>query len=146
MICISLLLLRRRWIGQRVNPHRSFYIHLLNLRSLFEFCIPAIQDYGVSLKSNHWPFFRSSYRRLLRFFLSCSTRGVSGYQASMLMFSLLEQHWAQTPDFCISRLFRDSHSTFSEESGDIALSLLATSQPPATKSTLKTTSDYWLLL
>ena len=34
------------------SPFRAKYIHLLNLHTLLEFCIPVIQNYGVALKSN----------------------------------------------------------------------------------------------
>src|SRR6185437_10700760 len=35
--------------GLPENPDRSRFIHLLNLKTLFEFCIPAIEDYGAAL-------------------------------------------------------------------------------------------------
>src|SRR5689334_5559351 len=42
------------------NPYLAKYVHLLNMRSLFEFTIPAIQDYGCALKGNDWEaFFRA---------------------------------------------------------------------------------------
>jgi len=52
------------------NTNRARYVHMLNLYSIFEFCIPAIQDYLVVLKSNNWEEFRCCFRRC-RFFLSC---------------------------------------------------------------------------
>ncbi len=39
-------------LSKNSNPFRSKYIHILNLQTLFEFCLPAIQDYGSLLKSN----------------------------------------------------------------------------------------------
>jgi len=43
------------------NPHLPWYVHLLNLRSLFEFCIPCIQDYACTLKCND---FHNYYKRI----------------------------------------------------------------------------------
>jgi hypothetical protein len=51
----------------KLNPYRARYIHLINLQTLFEFCIPIIQDYGVALKSNDWVLFSQCY--VSRFFL-----------------------------------------------------------------------------
>jgi len=49
---------------KKSNPHRQQYIHLLNLQTLFEFCIPVIQDYGLALKSNDWKTFKRCYQQL----------------------------------------------------------------------------------
>ena len=49
------------------NTNRARYVHM---PSIFEFCIPAIQDYLVVLKSNNWEEFRCCFRRC-RFLLSC---------------------------------------------------------------------------
>ena len=34
--------------SKKDNPFRHLYLHLLNLQTLLEFCIPIIQDYGLA--------------------------------------------------------------------------------------------------
>src|SRR5262249_51788424 len=58
---------------RKINPHLAMYIHITNLHTLFEFCIPCIQDYGVALKGNNFGSFLQCYDRLL---LSSSVVGV----------------------------------------------------------------------
>ena len=43
-------------VTEKINLYRARYIHILNLQTLFEFCLPAIQDYGSLLKSNDFFF------------------------------------------------------------------------------------------
>src|SRR5689334_9873366 len=75
-----------------VNPHLAKYVHLLNLRSLFEFTIPSIQDYGCTLKGNDWDAFFRAFTRLTLFYLSCST-GASEYCRSMVIFHAVVTKW-----------------------------------------------------
>jgi hypothetical protein len=126
------------------NPHMACYIHLLNLYSLFEFCIPCIQDYACALKSNDWSSFLKCYKRMLLLFLSCSSKGAAEYSRSMLMFDHVLRYWIRL-GLPIVELFEWNHTIFSEESGEVALSVLAHSQPPTNRSDLKSTQDYWLL-
>ena len=42
--------------GKKYNPMRSRWLHLLNLQTLFEFCIPVIQDYGCLSQDKQFPF------------------------------------------------------------------------------------------
>ena len=58
----------------QTNPHLASYVQLLNLQSLFEFCIPCIQDYGAALKGQEWHIFLDCYLRMLVFYLGCSSK------------------------------------------------------------------------
>ena len=51
----------------QTNPHLAIYVQLLNLQSLFEFCIPCIQDYGAALKGQDWHIFLDCYLRTTLF-------------------------------------------------------------------------------
>ena len=51
--------------GLPENPYRNRFIHLLNHKTLFEFCIPAIEDYGAALKGNNWDIFKRCYDQLM---------------------------------------------------------------------------------
>ena len=66
--------------GESVLDQKIFflagYVHLLDLQTLFEFVIPAIQDYGVSLRGDNWVQFWNCYLRLLVLYLSCSSKGI----------------------------------------------------------------------
>jgi len=82
---------QRSWVD---NPYRSRYIHLLNLRALFEFFIPALQDYGVALKSNDWAF-RTCFYRMFLLFLCCTSKGSSDYKRCMYLFLHILRYWEQ---------------------------------------------------
>ena len=135
--------LRVSLLRQR-NPHLAPYVHLLNLHALFEFCLPCIQDYGCALKGNDWPAFYACFRRLLLFFVSCSSKGASEYSRSMFCFDHLLRYWFDL-DLPVASLLRAEHTAFSEESGEIALSVLVHSQPPNYRSDLQQTRNYWHL-
>ena len=62
----------------------------------------------------------------------------------MFMFDHLLRYWIRL-GLSIMELFNWNHTIFSEESGEIALSVLSHSQPPTNRSDLKNTQDYWLL-
>src|SRR5215813_9612162 len=57
---------------------------------------------------------------------------------------LLMQHWIKE-DLPVAQLLQANHTVFSEESGEIALSVLVHSQPPNTHTELTTTRNYWQL-
>ena len=82
--------------------------------------------------------------RLLFFFLSCRSKGAWDYYRSMLVCRLLMQHWIKE-DLPVAQLLQANHTVFSEESGEIALSVLVHSQPPNTHTELTTTRNYWQL-
>src|SRR5215470_6826040 len=70
-------------------------------------------------------------------------RGAWDYR-SMLVCRLLMQHWIKE-DLPVAQLLQANHTVFSEESGEIALSVLVHSQPPNTHTELTTTRNYWQL-
>ena len=62
----------------------------------------------------------------------------------LFMFDHLIRYWVR-PDLPLMELLNWNHTIFSEESGEIALSVLSHSQPETKRADLKTTQDYWLL-
>src|SRR5215813_8646355 len=72
------------------------------------------------------------------FSLSCRSKGAWDYYRSMLVCRLLMQHWIKE-DLPVAQLLQANHTVFSEESGEIALSVLVHSQPPNTHTELTTT-------
>src|SRR5215470_3134627 len=64
-------------------------------------------------------------------------RGAWDYR-SMLVCRLLMQHWIKE-DLPVAQLLQANHTVFSEESGEIALSVLVHSQPPNTHTELTIT-------
>ena len=42
---------------------------------LFDFVLPAVSDYGVSLKLGDFEKFRTALLRILKFYLSCRSEG-----------------------------------------------------------------------
>ena len=84
----------RKGDGLPENPYRSRFIHLLNLKTLFEFCIPAIEDYGAALKGNNWELFKTSFNQLLLFFACCNGKGTADYQRSMHTYFLTLEYWS----------------------------------------------------
>jgi hypothetical protein len=126
----------------KLNPYRARYIHLINLQTLFEFCIPVIQDYGVALKSNDWVLFSQCYVSLVSFFVMCNGQGVGEYQRSLYCFTLMLRYWTHH-ELPIMTLLRSNHTLFSEESGEIALSVLSTSQPSSNRTKLEQVRKAW---
>jgi hypothetical protein len=134
--------LERGIVTTKISPFRSKYIHLLNLYTLLEFCIPVIQDYGVALKSNDWPLFYNCLLSIMAFLLMCNGKGAADYQRSMYCFLMTLRYWAhhQLP---VIKLLETNHTIFSEESGEIALSVLATSQATSSRSKLDQVRKAW---
>src|SRR6185437_1534178 len=93
------------------------YLHLLNLQSLFEFSISCVQDYDCAMKNSKWPTFRCLTRMLLLF----------KYSRSVLVFLRLLHYWFKK-DLPVKELFLMNHVLFSEEIGEVALSVLAHSE------------------
>ena len=81
---------------------------------------------------------------MLLLYISCASKGAADYARSMFMFDHLLRYWIRL-DLPIIQLFKWNHTIFSEESGEIALSVLANSQPPSKRSELKNVQDYWIL-
>ena len=60
---------------------------------------------------------------MLLFYISCSSKGAADYARSMFMFDHLLRYWIRL-GLPIVDLFKWNHTIFSEESGEIALSVL----------------------
>ena len=131
--------------SKQPNPYRHRYIHLLNLQSLFEYAIPVIQDYGTLLKANNWLSFSQAFLRLLGFFVMCNGKGSLDYQRCMYCFQITLQYW-QKHALPVFPLLEANHTMFSEESGEIALSILSTSQPVNTRTNLEQVRKAWQLV
>src|SRR6185437_5667063 len=123
------------------NPYRSRFIHLLNLNFMFEFCIPTIQDYGAALKLNDWE--RKCYDRLFLFFSMCTTKGVADYQRTMYVHMILMDYWKEKK-LPVFEMLRKNPTFFSEESGEIALSMLVNTV--GTGAELPVARRYWQCL
>ena len=90
------------------------------------------------------PAFRTATRGCYYSISRVLRKGASDYARSMFMFDHLIRYWTRL-SLPIIELFNWNHTIFSEESGEIALSVLSHSQPPTKRSDLKNTQDYWLL-
>ncbi len=103
---------------------RSRYIHLCNLRVLFDFMIPTVLDYGALLKTPDGQQFLEAQSRLFLLYLMCGTTGGRPYRHAMLCYMLMWKYW-QRSNMPLCKTFMQSPTFFSEESGEIALSCLA---------------------
>ena len=117
----------------------------MNVQTLFEFCISVIQDYGSLLKTNDFTLFKTSFHQLLLLFLLCRSKGSLDYQRTMLVFALLLQYW-ENHNLPIRALLSQDHTSFSEESGEIALSVLARSTPPSSRANLEQVQHQWQMV
>jgi hypothetical protein len=124
------------------NPWRYRYIHLLNLQTLFEFCIPVIQDYGVALKGNDYERYVVAITRLYLFYVICESKGSWDYKRSLFCCMLLLRYWHQE-GLPVMELLQANHTAFSEESGEIALSVLATHEHRGVRGILDQTRKQW---
>ena len=127
------------------NPFRPQLIRLLNLQTLMEFCIPVIQDYGVALKGNDYAILSKCLYALVAFFVMCNAQGSLDYRRSLYCFLITTRYWTyhQLP---IMTLLQANHTVFSEESGEIALSVLAISQPTSNRAKYEQVRKDWQLV
>ena len=63
----------------------------------------------------------------------------------MFAFEHIVRYW-RTAGIPIMQVFQTDHALFTEESGEIALSVLAHAQPSNTKADLEVTRNYWQLV
>jgi len=83
--------------------------------------------------------------RLLLFFVMCTTKGALDYQRAMYCYELMLRYW-ENKKLPIIDLLKLNHTMFSEESGEIALSALAASQPLSTRTNIEQTRQYWQMV
>jgi hypothetical protein len=124
------------------NLNRAAYIHLFNLQTLFEFVIPTVQDYGSTLKLNDWEQFLTCFQNLFALFAMCKSKGSTDYQRSMYAFLSLVSYWKEH-NLPVIRLFQLNHTLFSEEAGEVALSVLVNAQPPNAYGNPEHTRQLW---
>ena len=134
--------IRARKVGkdhQKQYPHYPFYVHILNLYHLFEFSLLVFKIMVLLSRGMIGQAFL-----LVTNECSCSSKGATEYARSMFMFDHLLRYWIRL-GLPIIDLFNWNHTIFSEESGEVALSVLSHSQPPTKRSDLKNAQGYWLL-
>src|SRR6185437_10492525 len=68
--------------------------------------------------------------------------GASDYARAMFVFNHLLRYW-RDKGMSILTMLNQIHTLFSEESGEIALSGLADSQPPNYRTDFAATRNYW---
>ena len=124
------------------NLYRARVIHLFNLILLLDFCIPVVQDYGSLLKNNDWDAFIKAYRKLSLLFILSRSPGTTLYRNSSYLFLLQVTHWANEGALIID-ILHQYHTQFSEESGEIALSLLTQSLPASPRGNSNKTRKAW---
>ena len=75
-------------------------------------------------------------------FVSCNGRGSLAYQRSLYCFTIMLRYWTlhQLP---VIKLLQANHTLFSEESGEIALSVLSTSQPINNRTKIDQARKAW---
>src|SRR6185437_10252110 len=106
-----------------------------------EFSIPAVQDYGAALKLNDWDQFKRCYYRLFLFFCLCTT----DYQRTMYVNLIMMEYW-QEKKLPLMDMLGQNPTFFSEESGEIALSMLVNMQPVGTGPQIDVARRYWQCL
>jgi hypothetical protein len=119
--------------------------HMLNLFYLLDVFIPVLHDYGATLKLNDYELFNSVFLRLFLLFLIARDRGEATYRNPMFVYILQTMYW-RAKQLPMCDLLTANHTIFSEESGEIALSLLASSQPASTRGSLIDTQRQWQLV
>ena len=110
-----------------------------------EFCIPVIQDYGVAIKGNDYAILEKSLYALVSFFVMCNAQGSLDYRRSLYCFLIMTRYWSYHK-LPIMTLLHANHTLFSEESGEIALSALATSQPSSNRAKYDQVRKDWQLV
>ena len=95
-----------------------------------------------SLKNNDWVVFSRCFMSIVLFFVQCNGKGAHDYQRALYCFTMMLRYWNlhQLP---IITLLQANHTLFSEESGEIALSVLANSQPTNNRSKIEQARKTW---
>ena len=83
--------------------------------------------------------------KLLLLFILCRANGSLVYQRTMFVFALLLRYWDEN-ELPIMDLLRANHTMFSEESGEIALSVLARGTPPSSRAGLPQVQHHWQMV
>ena len=75
----------------------------------------------------------------------CRSKGSLDYQRTMLVFARLLQYW-EAHNLPVCELLSQNHTSFSEESGEIALSVLARATPPSCRADLQQVQHHWQMV
>ena len=78
---------------QKIAQAKAWFIHCINLYTLFEYAIPVIQDYGTCIKLNSVDTFMKCFEKLLRLLIMFHSSGSNMYSRSMVMFFGKWQYW-----------------------------------------------------
>ena len=78
---------------QKIVQAKAWFIHCINLYTLFEYAIPVIQDYGTCIKLNSVDTFMKCFEKLLRLLIMFHSSGSNMYSRSMVMFFGNWQYW-----------------------------------------------------
>jgi hypothetical protein len=124
------------------SPAQARYVHLFNLFYLFEYVLPVVHDYGAALKLNSPALLDVALSRLFRFYLSCKTEGMRLYRRGLYCSHALMKYW-QRNELPISKLLRDNHTIFSEETGELSLAILVQSLPSNHGGDYEQTRRHW---
>ena len=86
--------------------------------------------------------FSQCFMSMLLFFVMCNGKGATDYQRSLYCFTMTLRYWTlhQLP---IIKLLQANHTMFSEETGEIALSVLSTSQPINNRTKIEQARKAW---
>ena len=75
----------------------------------------------------------------------CNAKGSLQNQTSLYCFYLMLKYWSDN-EMSVMALLRNNHTVFSEESGEVALSVLSQGQPPSTRAKLEQVRKQWQLI
>ena len=119
---------------------RPIVNRLLNLQTLMEFCILL-----CTLKGKNYASLEKCLYTRKAFFVMCNTHGSLDYRRSLYCFLVMRRYWTYHK-LPIMTLLQANHTLFSEESGEIALSALATSQPTSNRAKYEQVRKDWQLV
>lgn len=132
---------------------RARYVHLCNLLYLFEFVVPVVHDYGAALKLGKWNDFEGAFLRILKFYISSKSKGTNQQWLDVSIGAVIYKRalyvwyhmlsYAREHELPLWDLFSRSPTFFSEESGEISLSVLAQSLPSNHSGDIKATRYKW---
>ena len=86
-----------------------------------------------------------AFHKLLLLFILCQSKGCADYQRTMFVFALLLQFWEEN-NLPIAALLSANHTVFSEESGEIALSVLARGTPASSRADIEQINHSWQMV
>lgn len=141
---VQILLLSSRKGPFERNIFLERYVRLHNLFYLLEYILPATADYGTTIKMNDYSLFMQSLKRLIKVYVETKRAGSALYTNGLYLFYATLLYWEEN-SLPIATLFTRCHTLFSEESGELCLSLLQRSIPSQSRSDYETAKRAWRL-